>query len=220
MCDGCPASWHLGCIPLAAVPGGTWYCPNCSKKPNPRSQQPQPQPQPQRPSNPTHSSRPGRLSHTPKNHNRSGPGRVPVKTSPAEGTTTGQRVIKPSLNPTRHVAQLVNNVTEREVNTTTVVSGGKNGFGAVQDGEIEGESNDGGQSFRVTYAGVTRKADSRSLDSLIKKRIYPHYPELIHKPFHLYYKDDEGEKIDIIDEECFSIFLIQDILDLFVELEQ
>jgi len=194
--------------------------PNCSKKANQRSQQQQQQQAPQQAQTNLAStpSRAGRPPHTPKNHNRTGQNvsttRTTVKTPTPENS--GQRVVMKSA--VRHVSQLVNNVpVEREINTV-VSGGGKNGFGSLQDGDYESNEQ---YYYRVFYLGQALKSDSRTLEALFKNRLFPHYPELKHKPFHLYYNDDEGVKIHIIDEECFSIFLILDIpKDLYVELEQ
>jgi len=64
------------------------------------------------------------------------------------------------------------------------------------------------QFIRVFYSDKTLKTDFINLEDLLCNRLYPHYPELKNSNFQIYYTDEDGEKIDIIDEECFSIFLL------------
>jgi type II secretory pathway component PulJ len=138
----------------------------------------------------------------------------------------------------RHnVQQLVNSVNDTQLSrfvNDNKLPDMKNGFGSISEsnsveGDNSGDSADGTQVggfrkqwyIRVFYSGKALKTDSRTLEALLKKRLFPCYPELRNQPFQLHYTDDEGEKIDIIDEECFAIFLLSDIpKDLYVELEQ
>jgi hypothetical protein len=230
-CDVCQNYYHQQCAstPGATMHKGTWYCSTCIKKLTNRNQH-SPQPlQSAAPSQhqqqfqqhqPHHSSR-SRVSHQKGQRvavaNQTSTGsRSNPKTS--EGGKRGAPM-KQGVTPTRHsVSQLVNN--EREV----MVASGRSGMekGDMKNGlgpEVEGEDGDPdrGQFIRVFYNGNVIKVDSRNLDNLYKKRLYPNYPELRNANFITYYTDDDGEKINIIDEECFSIFMISDIpKDLFI----
>jgi len=233
-CDGCASFCHIHCLPtpLNSIPKGAWYCSSCIKKlpRNPTQHSPQPlqsaapaQHQQQIQHQPHHSNRQTvRTSHQ-KNHRAvnnqttASGGRSTVKTPP-EGGKRGAPM-KQSLAPSRHVSQLVNNEREMVSSGRSGMEKGemKNGFGpeGPMEGDIDGDI-DRGQFIRVFYSGHTLKADSKNLDHLFK-RLFPSFPELKHTPFQIFYNDDDGEKINIIDEECFTIFMLSDIpKDLFI----
>lgn len=224
-CESCRYSFHPPCcnMPIPTVAKAPWYCGSCVKKIARNTHSPQPlqsasPSQHQQYQQQQHQPQQGR--RMPKNNRGTTANNQTITTTSSSSRSNkqtpegGKRASnKQSLGPSKHVSQLVNN--EREVMVSSGIRMDNNGFSPE-----EGDDNTGGQYIRVFYANQTRKVDAiTNLTSLYNKKLYYWYPELRKSNFNIYYTDDEGEKINIIDEECFSIFLGSDIpKDLFITL--